>query len=787
MSAAAPPAVQSTVRPFVLLWLPVVLTAASLQAFAATSVQLKSSAGLSSVSPLGKPSPGPTFVEAESITGHNQQELVAEGQVVMRNLRERLEADWLRYDQPADLAEARGHVVFMRERDRIQGSVLKLKLESRLGEMKDVAFLLYSNDGKRMRGEAESLIFAGPDVYHLNEASYTTCPPGNLDWLLKMDNLELDYVKNLGTARHVRVEYMNVPILYAPWMDFALDGSRKSGFLTPSFGASDARGLEWVTPWYWNIAPQRDATFTPRVMTDRGIQLGGEFRYLEPDYSGELSAEILPNDRASDSSRYRVLLRHRQQLGARWAAGLDYDQVSDDQYFSDLSSQVSQTSQVNLPQQLSLQYTAESWKASGLLQSYQTLQDASAAYVVEPYSRLPQLRLTATRDFAWGDARSDARSDVASGKITQMDSLTSRFASRFDLNSELVYFDHPGASRVQGTRLHANPSLSLPFQTPFSVVTPRVGWYLSHYALDEMSRTLADSLALPETGRFDDSTRSLPMFSLDSSLFLERDMNFRGDSFTQTLEPRLYYVYIPYRDQRGIPVFDSSVRELSLDQLFAENQYIGVDRINDANQLTLAVTTRFLDQGSGAERLQLTLGQRYHFTRQQVTLPGLVARSGNSTELLALVSGQINARLNLNAGIQVDTGEGNVSKASLGGAWRDGPGRLFNADYRYTQDLLNQVDVSFQWPLAAKWYGLGRVNYSIKDSSLVEGLVGFEYNAGCWSLRGVMQHLATTEATATNAFFLQLELRGLTKLGPNPLDILKRSITGYAQSSEISE
>jgi LPS-assembly protein len=155
--------------------------------------------------------------------------------------------------------------------------------------------------------------------------------------------------------------------------------------------------------------------------------------------------------------------------------------------------------------------------------------------------------------------------------------------------------------------------------------------------------------------------------------------------------------------------------------------------------------------------------------------------------LLALVSGQINARLNLNAGIQVDTGEGNVSKASLGGAWRDGPGRLFNADYRYTQDLLNQVDVSFQWPLAAKWYGLGRVNYSIKDSSLVEGLVGFEYNAGCWSLRGVMQHLATTEATATNAFFLQLELRGLTKLGPNPLDILKRSITGYAQSSEISE
>jgi LPS-assembly protein len=315
------------------------------------------------------------------------------------------------------------------------------------------------------------------------------------------------------------------------------------------------------------------------------------------------------------------------------------------------------------------------------------------------------------------------------------------------------------------------------------VVTPRLGWYFSHYALDDSTLNKQDSLG---NSGFADTTRSLPMFSLDSSLVLERDLQVLGKNYTQTLEPRAFYVYIPYKDQSQIPVFDSSSRDLSLDQLFGENQFIGVDRINDANQLTLAVTSRVLDSDSGAERLQVTLGQRFYFADQRVTLSG-PAKAAKSTELLAQAGGQINARMRLNAGIQYDTGERELTKANLGGAWRYGPGRLVNADYRYTRDSLDQIDVSFQWPLAPKWFGLGRLNYSIRDSSLVEGLIGFEYNPGCWSLRGVMQQLATTEATSTSAFFLQLELRGLTKLGPNPLDVLKRSITGYAQSSEIPE
>lgn len=770
-----PPAAPHVVPPFARLLLPLCLMAACLEAFAGAggvestvppgtqaTTPLKSSTGLTTAKPLA--APGPTHFEADTIQGHTQRELIAEGGVLMRNAREQMQADWVRYDQPEDLAEARGNVVFMRGQDRIEGSVLKLKLTARLGEMQDVRFTLSGEEGKRVHGAATSLIFAGPDVYRMQEASYTTCAPGDPDWALTMGDLRLDYVSSIGSARNVKVNFLDVPILYTPWMDFALDDRRKNGFLSPTYGASDERGLELMTPWYWNIAPNRDATITPRLMTKRGLQIAGEFRYLEAAYSGELNGELLPNDQAAGRDRYLYRLSHRQKFNANWTGSVDYQRVSDDSYFSNLSSQVKQTSQVNLARQIDLRYDGGWWQATGLAQRFQTLQDPAAA-VIEPYSRLPQITLTASRDLDWSE-----KGGFGAGM-------------RFDFTSDMTYFDHPANSRVQGARVHANPMLSFPLQTPFSVVTPRLGWYLSHYELDDATLGQQDSQG--NTG-FASTTRSLPVFSLDSSLILERDWLFRGKSYIQTLEPRAYYVYIPYKDQTRIPVFDSSSRELSLDQLFAENQYIGVDRINDANQLTLAVTSRVLDSDSGAERFQVTLGQRYYFSDQRVTLSG-PPRAAKSTELLAQASGQINAAVRLNAGIQFDTGDGQLNKANLGGNWRYSPGRLFNADYRYTRDSLDQIDVSFQWPLAPKWYGLGRLNYSLRDSRLVEGLVGFEYNPGCWSLRGVMQQLVTTEAKSTSAFFLQLELRGLTKLGPNPLDVLKRSITGYAQSSEIPE
>lgn len=772
------PAAPRVTPPFARLLLPLCLAAACAETYAqapapaavpaaASSMQLKRSAAISGANAVGQPAPGPSHFEADQISGHDQRELIAEGKVSLRNLREQIEADWMRYEQPQDLAEARGNVVFVRERDRIEGSHLKLKLEARLGDIYDVHFKFFNTQDKPVFGAAKTLTFAGPDVYQLEDASYTTCTSEHPDWVLKMDDLRLDYISSLGSARKVQVNFLDVPILYTPWIDFALDDRRKNGFLAPTYGVSDARGLELMTPWYWNIAPNRDATIMPRLMTKRGLQLGGEFRYLEPSYKGELNGEFLPSDRQVNRDRYRLQFRHQHAINPRLSASLAYEAVSDDSYFTNLSSQVSQTSLVNLPRQANLDYNGGWWQAHGMLQTFQTLQDP-AAPIVEPYSRLPQITLAASRENIFGSNR------------------YSENGIRFDFNSELVYFNHRVDTRVQGARFHANPTFSFPLQTAYSVVTPRIGWYLSHYALDDATVRLSDSIGNLPAGGFTSTTRSLPMFSLDSSLILERDWSFLGSNYLQTLEPRAYYVYIPYKDQSRIPVFDSSFRELSLDQLFAENQFLGVDRINDANQLTLAVTSRFLDPDSGAERLQVTVGQRYYFDNQRVSLSGSTSTSTTS-ELLAQASGQITPQLRLNTGIQFDTGEGELTKANLGGTWRLGPGKLINADYRYTRDSLDQVDVSFQWPLAPRWYGMGRLNYSLRDSRLVEGLAGFEYNAGCWVVRGVMQQLVTTEDTSTSAFFLQLELRGLTKLGPNPLEILKRSVTGYAQSSEILE
>jgi LPS-assembly protein len=746
------------------------------EAFAAdVDVQLKPSPKLSASPGKVKPLEGPTFLEADLIQGHDGREVEASGHVVIHNLRERVEAGWLRYDQALDEVQAKGGVAFTQDRDRLEGQELKLKLTQRMGAMTDVRYELRGRAQEQpsrdavARGEAKTLHFQGEDRYQMDGATYTTCALESPDWVLKADELKLDYISSVGTARQVRVEYFDTPILYVPWMDFSLDDKRKSGFLAPSYGASSERGLELVAPWYWNIAPNRDATLIPRVMTKRGVQLGGEFRYLEQLYRGDMGLEYLPNDHSANRDRYLAIWRHQHRFTPRLSANIEFQGVSDDRYFVDLSSQVSQTSQVNLPRQAELAFDMGWLKAKGLLQGFQTLQDP-AAPIFEPYRRLPQLLLTAGqgesggRTFPWG----------ATG--------------------EFVYFDRAWDDGVQGRRFHVSPSVSLPLRTTYATVIPKLGMFFTRYDLDDATLNLRDSrdpLVNPlPVGGFVSTNRSLPMFSLDSSLLLERDDRYFGKGFVQTLEPRLYYLYIPYRDQTRIPVFDTGVGDLSMDQLFSENQYVGVDRINDANQLTLAVTSRFLEQGNGQERLAVTLGQRYYFTGQKVTFPGQTARGGSSTDLLALVSGQLTDRLRVSSGIQLNTDDGALAKANFGGSWRDGPGRVFNADYRYANKrystALNQIDFSAQWPLSPKWYGMGRLNYSFQDARLVEALAGVEYNAGCWSLRGVVQRLATTENEESNAFFLQLELRGLTKLGPNPLDILKRSISGYAKSDEFN-
>lgn len=748
-----------------LLLVPLCLAAIAHEGLADTPLPLKSTSEIAPKPSKNASDKQPMFFEADQVEGIPDQEITAQGKVSMRQMDQQAFADWMRYSRAEDLLEARGNVRFQESGRSATGSRLQLKLADHLGDMREAAYGFKTQQGLTAQGTASSIEFRGQDRYTLRTATYSSCPVDEQDWVLRTEELQLDYVTSLGNARRVKVEYLGTPILYAPWMDFALDDKRKSGFLAPAYGVSDLRGVELIVPWYWNIAPNQDATITPRLMTRRGLQVATEYRYLQPNYSGDLLVEVLPNDRVRNENRARAVLHHNHRFNEKLIGNLSLENVSDDTYFTDLTSQSTDTSRVNLLREGSLTYQGSWWTAMGRVQTYQTLQDPLAP-IIPPYHRVPQITFNGQR-----------RDEPFSGL-------------NFDVSGEYVSYDHETNQRVQGQRIHVNPSLSHTWQNSYANLTPKLGWYLTRYDLDDGSRSLPDSIAAAPVGGFASRTRSIPVFSLDSQLFLEREWSWRGRDFIQTLEPRAYYVYIPNRRQADIPVFDSGLADLSLNQLFAENQFTSVDRINDANQITLAVTSRFLEPANGGERLQVTVGQRYYFSDQRVTLPGGTVRGGDSTDLLAQVSGQINSRVRLLSGIQFNTDDGDTVKANLGYVYRDGKGKLFNADYRFTNDNyaagVDQLDLSWQWPLKPKWYGLGRINYSFQESRLVEGLAGFEYNQGCWSLRGVVQRLATSADKASNAFFLQLELRGLTKLGPNPLEVLERSITGYAKSDEFN-
>jgi LPS-assembly protein len=684
---------------------------------------------------------GPLFLTADRIESTAPNVVEASGRVEARQAGQNFFADWLRYDTTLNLVEARGDVRLEQPALLVSGDTLRFDLDDYSGELTQPVYRFPAQQG---RGEAERIDFIDKNRFKLQDATYTTCPVDNDDWFLKVADLDIDKTRNVGTARNASLHFLGVPILYTPWADFPLNDVRKTGVLAPTFGTTERSGLDILVPYYLNLAPNYDATFYPRLLSTRGVQLGGEFRYLLSEARGENRLEYLPNDSEADRSRWSVALNNAYRLDANTQAGMTFNRVSDDDYFRDLSNLISITSVSHLNREVWLATQHADWNAELRAQSFQTLQDSTAAPILEPYARLPQARLGAARTYENG--------------------------LEFNLTSEATRFAHP--TLTEGTRVLAYPTVRLPLTNSFGFLTPQIGWHATHYTLD-------DSVSEQRI------TRNLPIFSLDSGVTFDRPFRFAGVDYEQTLEPRAYYVYAPFRDQSAIPVFDTALQDFSYAQMFTENQFIGGDRINDANQLTLAVTSRFTEAESGLERLQVTLGQRYYFSAQQVTLPGVAPRTSNATDLLAAVSGQITRDWRIDTAWQFDTQNGTTVRQNLGASYRPAPGRALNFNYRFIDQTTEQIDLSGQWPLGDRWYGMFRYNYSFQDDKLVEGLAGVEYNGGCWAVRAVFQRLATKEDQSTDALFFQLELNGMGRLGANPLDVLQQSVPGYRSSNEI--
>jgi len=681
---------------------------------------------------IGDDEETPLFIEADRVQGHQSREMEAEGAVRLRRRGEAVFADYLRYSFPDESVSARGKVRFERQGNVVEGESLAYNLKDGTGIFEKPTYYLLDLDA---HGTAERMVAESRTRYRVEKATYTNCEVGDDDWFLRVDRLELDRTRDLGVARNATVVFKGVPLLYSPYLDFSLSGSRKSGLLAPSIGQTAQSGFEYTQPYYWNIAPNRDATIAPRFLSRRGVLLNTEFRYLEASFSGEWRSEWLPSDRVRDENRYGYSVQHRHSLGHGLSGNVNYQAVSDDFYFTDLSDKIAVTSITNLPQEASLSYDGGWWNVNARVQEFQTLQDPLAP-VDPPYERQPQITLFADR----------------------------QPTSYLGLNvvGELVQFRHP--TKVNGRRDTLYPSLSVPLETSFFYITPKAGYHYTRYEF-------ADSAQAPEV-------RTLPIYSLDSAVTFERESSFLGHAYRQTLEPRLYYVYIPFRDQDQLPNFDTAVADFNLAQIFTENQFSGGDRVNDANQLTAGVSSRFITAADGAEQLRVIFAQRYYFNDQQVTL-NTAPRSFDRSDLLAAVRGAITPSLSTEVALQFNSSADQFERTNVALHYRPDAGKVANLSYRFTRDSLEQVDLSSQWPLSQKWTALGRWSYSIPESELLEGLAGLEYNAGCWAARFVAHRFVSGVEDYVTSFFLQLELTGVSRIGPNPLDVLRQNISGY--------
>lgn len=594
----------------------------------------------------------------------------------------------------------------------------------------------FSLGSSNSRGAADVIEINQDGKLTFEGVEYTTCPPGSEDWLMQGRSIELDTRKGVGTARGMKLKFKGIPILYAPYLSFPIGDARKSGVLTPEIGSSGRSGNELRVPWYWNIAPNYDATITPRLLTSRGLQIATEFRYLTERSEGLVVVDYLPDDDIIDAARHQIRFEHRTWFGNGWRNQISLRDVSDSQYYEDLGGSLSISSITHLNRSLRFDYYSDNFSVMGQLQDYQTIDDAILDFD-EPYRRIPQL--------------------LVNGR------WTTPFGLRFGINGEIVNFDRDVG--VTGWRINASPKLDLPVSKPGWFINPAIAFDYTRYDLKDR---------LP--GEPTDPTRSVPIASLDTGLILERTMN--NSNRIQTIEPRLLYVHIPQRDQDGLPVFDTIAPDINLVQLYRKNRYLGIDRIGDTDHISAGITSRILDTSTGRELLSATIGQTRYFSDRTVALPGAPMTSTETSDYIA----QLRFLLFKNVGFDFGHQWGSdTTKSEARIQYRPATNKVLNLAYRFRRDSLEQGDLSWSWPLSTRWNFVGRYNYSIRDEEVLEQFFGLEYESCCWGLRLVSRrYISKRDGTRDSSFGLQLVLKGMMSVGTAADRLLERGILGYS-------
>lgn len=671
----------------------------------------------------------PTYISADEIRALKGGLSEFIGQVEVVRGKERFTAERLAHDSGSESVDASGAVRLQSEYgDSYETEQLHLDLDTHEGYTGVSQYRLGDN---LARGDAARIEFAGRDKTVLHDLRYTTCPTGQDDWFLNVGRLELNRADELGTARHVWVNFQGVPIFYFPYLNFSIAEQRKSGFLFPRLGYEGNHGLTLSVPYYFNLAPNYDATLIPVWLTRRGLMWTGEFRYLLESGDGRIAAESLPDDDLAGRDRAAYAYSHRQWFDPLWNSRVELRYVSDINYLADFGDSIGATSQTHLPQFAEVGFRGSDWNFTTRVAHYQTI-DPSILSTDIPYSRLPQLNLSL----------------LPTGETNR---------TRLHLDGEWVNFDRDVG--VTGSRASIAPAVSWPLASSYGFLTPKLG-----------ARHVAYELTgAPETS----PSFSIATASLDSGLFFDREVRWGDRPVTQTLEPRLFLLHVPHREQDNLPVFDTSLADFSFANLFRENRFSGGDRVGDAEQITAAVTTRFVDQHSGREQLRLSLGQIRYLEDRHVNLPaGTVDQPGS--DYAAEAAAWLTNHWYLRSGVQWNEDDRHSDRSSIYAQYQPGRNRIVNLGYRTVRDELAQTDISAEWPLSPYWTVRARSMYSVREDRNVQSYIGAVYATCCWSVRfaATRRYVETrdslnnvTSAGQISSFHVQLELTGLSRGG----------------------
>jgi len=703
----------------------------------------------------------PTDIQGDETLGVDGGIYNVTGNVTLRRGDQFLGTDSIEFSQDTGTYTATGNVRYQDSGMRVVAERLEGDQNSDSHRIDNVRYQLTERRGN---GGAERIEMQ-ESKGRMFGSTYSTCPPSQRWWELRAQRIDVDTEEGTGVARNATLRIGKVPVLYVPWMPFPTDDRRRTGLLYPSISVSSRNGFDWRQPIYFNLAPNYDLTLTPRWMSKRGLQLGTEFRYLTDRGRGTFELEALPSDDLTWRERpeeiadprippenYRKKNRGMARyngsynVNRSWQARANLYWISDPAWLEDSSSTAEGVSISSLPSNIGIYGRGLYWTAAALAE-YHMLSDNTIREVALPYNRLPRTYLRWEQPFG-------------------------RFLAGAD--TEAVRFEHVEPElKPGGSRLDLKPWVSLPLEGASWYVTPTLAWRYTGYQLDE---------AFPNRS----PSRSQPIGTVDAGLFLDRTTRFRGESFLHTLEPRLFYLNSPYREQDDIPLFDTRPMSFSWGQLFRDNRYSGADRQGDANQLTLALTTRLIRESDGREKLSASVGQIRYFEDARVTLGGEVPVEKGSSSWVADTSYAINDRWTVGASYQWNPATRREDLATFRTRYLIGDDGIVNLSYRYRRnvlrqtDLLEQVDLSFLYPINPSWSLVGRYYYSLQAREVIEGIAGVQWESCCIAARLVgRRYVRNTRGEMNDSIQLEIELKGLGSAGPDNRGRLRRAILGY--------